>query len=104
METKGRFSDYLIRTDGVMTECAPENGTDYELAQLYRMLDCQTVEVIELADTGWILVCDEESKCKAEEFIEVNVKATELAKYVLGPGDYIAGPAILCPGASLSRR
>jgi hypothetical protein len=88
-------TDYLIRVDGVLTPCAPENGTHYQLAQLYRMLDCELVEVIDLRD-GRILICDEESKCKAEEFIEVNVKATRLAKHVLFPGDFIAGAAILC--------
>lgn len=65
----------LIKPNGEVTEIVPENGNDFSLEECYKLLGCEMVEVVELAD-GRIMVLDEEGKLHDE--IEINEKATEL--------------------------
>lgn len=68
----------------------PEDGESFHLAELYSMLECDLVEVVDLYD-GRILICDEEGKLKAHV---ANPVPSKLYR-ALG-GDYIAGSALLC--------
>lgn len=97
----------------------PENGTDFQLTELYRLLDCSTIELVQ-AFNGDILVIDGDGK----EIKPENRRATELVPFARvadmkkmlakNPGmffftpdgwqdlpddakvDYIAGDVIVC--------
>jgi hypothetical protein len=83
----------LIREDGIREEVMPENGQNFSLAELYKHLGCNMVQVIYLNDgkTMWL---DEEGKFKTHER---NEKATVLLEEAGGGyGDYVAGSALIC--------
>jgi hypothetical protein len=74
----------------------PANGTHFELEELYKLLDCSTVEVVTLTPE-LILIADEESKFRTPAYL--NLLATYLwhqhqptARGV----DCIVGRAIYC--------
>lgn len=87
----------LIRTDGTTTEVRPERPAEgFKLAQLYALLGCDMIEIVRLGD-GYIMVIDEEGKCK--DPIVVNPAATYFAKDVaqaIAPDDCIVGHALVC--------
>lgn len=66
---------YLIELDGTLNEVKPENGTDFQLKEMYKMLQCEMIELISLAN-GMYMVIDEEGKLTNNP--EINKKATEL--------------------------
>jgi len=67
---------YLIEEGGDIIPVTPINPTKgFECDELYKMLECRLVEVVELHD-GRIMIMDEESKCVDNPII--NKKATEL--------------------------
>lgn len=67
---------YLIEENGDINEVTPiEPSKGFQLKELYAMLQCDMVEVVELQD-GRLMVIDEESKLKNNPVI--NKKATEL--------------------------
>ena len=80
----------LIETDSTQTEVHPK-GRTWELSEMYSHINCDIVQAVFLAD-GYILWVDEEGKLKDHV---VNHVATALASRFIGPGDYIAGNAIL---------
>ena len=69
----------------------------YNLEELYKLLGCTAIEVVP-APGGNILIIDEEGKLAGRP---KNVEATALAEGFIRQGDYIAGPAILCPSSYL---
>lgn len=85
----------LYTTDGGERPAAPENGKDFQLEELYKLLKCDLVEVVYLNRTQ-IMIIDEEGKCRAEP--KVNKKATMLAwkHMAIHPNDVIMGDAIVC--------
>ncbi len=67
---------YLIEENGDINEVTPiDPSKGFQLKELYSMLECRLVEIVELHD-GRIMIIDEESKLVDEPII--NVKATEL--------------------------
>lgn len=74
----------------------PANGRSFRLAELYQLLDCQTVEVVRLSDE-LILIIDEEGKFRNPAYL--NLLATYLW-YQHQPAargqDSIVGRALLC--------
>jgi hypothetical protein len=70
-----------------------DKKSDYELANLYRYLECGSIEVVEL-DGDRLLIIDEEGKCSERP---VNREATALCSREFRKNDVIVGPAILCP-------
>lgn len=67
---------YLIEENGDIHEVTPMNPElGFKLNELYAMLECDIVEVLELHN-GNIMICNEESKLINEPVI--NQKATEL--------------------------
>ncbi|AII53843.1 MULTISPECIES: DUF3846 domain-containing protein [Hymenobacter] len=74
----------------------PANGRSFKLAELYRLLDCQTVDVVRLTDE-LILIIDDEGKFRNPCYL--NLLATYLW-YQYQPEargqDSIVGRAILC--------
>jgi hypothetical protein len=88
---------YLDNGDTLeVTPINPNNG--FELEQLYKLLHTNIVEVVRLNDDTILIIdeegIDEEGKFKGDN--AVNTKATELARGVLGPFDYIVGHALHC--------
>lgn len=55
----------------------PANGTDFTLKELYQLLDCTTIELVN-AFNGDILVIDEDGKGNKPK----NTRATELVPFV----------------------
>ena len=68
----------LLKTDGTSVEVMPENGTDFQLPELYALIGCSMIEILSLYN-GKIMVIDEEGKLK-NDFV-VNKYATELYHY-----------------------
>jgi hypothetical protein len=87
----------LINTDGSLWEVEPQDPLKgFQLEELYKMLECDTIEVVPTLKRGWILIIDEEGKFKENE---INLKATALF-----PGkayDCIVGKALLCRDSQL---
>lgn len=83
---------YLLKIGQPPVEVYPLNGIDFKLKQLYDLLECDMIQMIQI-DTGHYMILDEESKYTKD----VNNSATALAITVLMPGDYIAGSALICP-------
>lgn len=81
----------LMRIGEDMREVLPKNGSNFELEELYELLDCDMVQVIPLKD-GMEMIFDEEGKLKDHR---VNHCATGYALGCLFPGDYIAGHALV---------
>ena len=75
---------------------SPQNGRSFKLAELYQLLDCQTVDVIRLSPE-LILIIDDEGKFRNPAYL--NLLATYLW-YQHQPAargqDSIVGRAILC--------
>ena len=75
---------------------SPQNGRSFKLAELYQLLDCQTVDVIRLSPE-LILIIDDEGKFRSPAYL--NLLATYLW-YQHQPEargqDSIVGRAILC--------
>jgi hypothetical protein len=89
-----------IAVDGTITEVAPANGTDFKLEELHRLAECEMVEVIYLRLPGYprgshVMVLDEEGKVSRHPKL-FNDLATVLARSVVHPNDYIAGPVLVC--------
>lgn len=108
-------------------EVTPDNGSDFHLAQLYKLLDCSLIEVVPLPDRAFILVVDEESKLvekprneratrlvnfpDVREFTATLLHLREAGVNVIFAGepitdfsaeiDYIAGDALVCKESEL---
>lgn len=82
----------LIKQDGTKKEVEPNNGSDFQLKEMYELIGCSMIQIIEIGDQ--IMVIDEEGKF--EPTPHKNEKATELASNYLFAGDYIAGDALVC--------
>lgn len=66
----------LIYPDGKLVKVDPENGKTFELDELYNLLDCEMIQIIEPpSKKGAILVIDEEGKLKGKP---LNGLATEM--------------------------
>jgi hypothetical protein len=90
--SKMKMNATLLKTDGSSTPVKPENGTDFKLEELYKLIGTDMVEVVPLAN-GRILVIDEEGKLKGKG---VNAEADRLFQVKrMQWGDYIVGDAVL---------
>lgn len=64
----------------------------FTLAELYRWVDCTTVELITLAD-GRLMWLDEDGKGTGKQ---INAEATELLRKAGGiPGDFVVGTVLI---------
>jgi len=74
----------FFKFDGSQTEIQPENGRNFELEELYRLLGCDTIEIITIADgDDEVLVIDEDAKIKPEFLKTYNRDLSNLAGYNL---------------------
>ena len=85
----------LLKASGEVVEIKPKNGTDFKLDELYKHLQCSSVEVINLNQDD-IMVVDDEGKLTSNNV--VNVNATKLAQEnrAIVFWDYVVGNAIVC--------
>ena len=80
--------DTVLYANGQTSEARPNNGKGYQLKELYSMLGCRMVEVVQTQIPGIIVICDEEGL-----FVENpvrNVQASNMA------GRPIVGNALAC--------
>lgn len=103
----------LITTDGLQREVKPKNGKDFKLEELYELIKCESIDIIDLhnhdntALTGEIMVIDDMAKVDFvnEELIPkqhtCNIVATRIADTTLIKGDYIAGNALVCKSSEV---
>lgn len=73
----------LIMPDGSGNEVQPENGKTFALPQLYCLLDCKMIEIINLHD-GDLMIVDEEGRLKPIEMQKFNFCASVVARHALG--------------------
>lgn len=82
----------IIKTDGTIVEVTPQNGTDFQLEELQKIVGGY-IEVLRLTDNE-IMVANEEGKfCCA-----YNHKATQIGKEykAIHKSDYICGDILIC--------
>lgn len=80
----------LIGMNGDVEEVQPLNGTDFTLEELYKLLDCDMVQMVSLTD-GRIMLMDEDGKLKPSN--RMNVLASRLYH---SPHDFIVGAVVVC--------
>lgn len=95
--TATKYQPQLLDPHSVQPQpVSPENGRSFKLAELYRLLDCQTVDVVRLS-ADLILIIDDEGKFRNPAYL--NLLATYLW-YQHQPEargqDSIVGRALLC--------
>jgi uncharacterized membrane protein len=82
-----------IAPDGTTAEVLPANGRAFTLTELYRHVDCETVELVHLAD-GRLMWMDEDGKAKVD--LEINDAATTLLHTAGGsPWDAVVGTVLI---------
>lgn len=86
----------LIYPDGNVRYIRPEDGKQFTLEELYKLLDCELVQVIDLGCAHKILIVDEEGKFK--ENPQFNLRATSIAYRFqrISISDRIVGKVMLC--------
>lgn len=84
----------VIRVNGETEEVEPENGSDFQLEEVKRLIGCEWIEVVRLADRR-LMVMDEEGKLLRKR---CNVKATEMYNH---PYDVIVGDVLVCDADQL---
>lgn len=82
----------IIKTDGTIVEVTPQNGTDFQLEELQKIVGGY-IEVLRLTDNE-IMVANEEGKF----YCTYNHKATQIAKEheAIYKNDYICGDVLIC--------
>lgn len=83
---------YTIDTDGTMTEVIPNNGTDFQLEELYQLIDCQSILMVDTTNDDLVMVIDEEGNIKDE--VKINHKAT--SQYQYASHHSIVGKVLIC--------
>jgi hypothetical protein len=84
----------LYKTNGEIEEVEPENGEDFKLAELQKMVE-GNIEIVPL-DKSEIIVVNEEGKL---EGLPANGAATRRWREAHGPTDVIVGNALVCDGS-----
>ncbi len=92
----------LYSATGDTTQVEPGNCHHFTVYELYRLLDCDMVEIIPLW-SGHLMVIDGKGKLKDNP--RINLLATQLFRLGRGDADMIVGPALVCrvqevPGAT----
>ena len=81
--------DTLFRADGTTAPVFPRNGTHYDLDELYKLLKCDTLELVrDTSIPNHILLVDENGRCRTP--LVYNTQAMNLV------GGDVVGNALLC--------
>jgi hypothetical protein len=89
----------LYHYEGGITKVEPRYpDKNFRLEELYKLLDCTTVQVIQLR-TKEIMIIDEEGKLRPDAKKKVNLRATRIynANFGATDPDIIIGSALVCP-------
>lgn len=81
----------IIKTDGEIVEVEPNNGKDFKLRELQKIVDGY-IEIVWLPNDK-IMVVNEDGKLRG---LETNVKATRIYYNAFGYKDIIVGDVLLC--------
>ena len=88
------MSATLIKPDGTVEEIAPENGKKFQLEELYKLVDCETIEVIHIPRERRLAIVDEDGVINLKER---NPKATSVLATALGAATVmLRGNVIFC--------
>jgi hypothetical protein len=82
----------LITPDGTITDITPMNGETFQLQELYELLECSYIEIVNSID-GRLIICDEEGKLYNRAY---NEKASDLYKHGCNPGHELVGKVLFC--------
>lgn len=85
----------LLKVSGEVMEIEPKNGTDFKLDELYKLLQCSLVEVINFNQDD-IMVVDEEGKWASNNVVNVNATKCAQENNAILFWDYVVGNAIVC--------
>ena len=87
----------LISEDGTITNIKPANGINFSLQELYKLIDCELVEVkavknirVSFKPAPGYIIMDEEGKLRGKA---LNAMATQLYG---NPNDFIVGKVVVC--------
>lgn len=91
----------VLYADGRQRDVEPNNGTDFQLEELYRLLDVKMIEVVPLRETEQLMIIDEEGKLNDKPHNRV---ATAIAHFqsAIMPDDHIVGHALICDKSELT--
>jgi hypothetical protein len=79
-----------IKPDGTKTEVKPENGSDFNLQEMYRYTNGGPIEIVRACDGQSLIVLNEEGKLK-------DLPYNNIATMLYGnPYDAIVGDVLLC--------
>lgn len=86
----------VIESTGTLWSCPPENGIEYSLEELRRIVGGH-IEILRQPDLEFVFVIDEYGKCQSEPV--VNHAATMLAHqfHIIDPQDVLVGNVLVCP-------
>jgi len=79
-------------------EIEPLNGTDFTLKELYKHLECDTIEVVYFNDDTMMII-DEMGKINDKHY---NNQATYILRDKRKTQDFIVGNAIVCKSSELT--
>ena len=86
-------SSFLIKSTGETKKIKPKNGLNFELHELYDILNCKLIQLVNTVD-GKLIILDEEGKLNEGWKENINDKATKLYEY--GKYDPIVGDVLIC--------
>lgn len=66
----------LYKADGTIQTITPENGKDFQLAELYGLLGCRMIEVTQTGDPAMIFIGDESARLHND--VCINREATRI--------------------------
>ncbi len=88
----------LVRPDRSIESVRPENGKDFKLKELYKLIGCDSIEVVYydklIGGKEYIIIIDEEGKFK---ILPINYIVTSFWGKPQHLQDFIVGNAIICP-------
>ncbi len=76
----------IIKTDGTKIDVTPQNGRDFQLSELQKVV-CGYIETVNTID-GRLMIVNEEGKLKG---LPINEEATKLIR-----NDVIVGDVLVC--------
>ena len=85
----------LVRPDRSIESIEPENGKDFQLKELYKLIECDLIEIIYhdklINGKEYIIIIDEEGKLKESPINYIVTSFWNVSR------DFIVGNAIICP-------
>lgn len=85
----------IVTASGTHRKVTPDNVTNFTLNEMYKLLNCQLVEIIRLNEK-MIMVVDEEGKFKDEPDVNVNASLIAMLHGAIFPGDCVCGDVMIC--------